>query len=271
MRDKIVFHIRFISVYSVALALALVVSFALKNFYSVNYGFGLQALAFMLAFVFTRRTHRDYLDHLIAQSNRILFDRMIMSVILIAVFTAGLALALNWLIVPLTSYFKIASFSWTDIGRTICLAGINTLTAYFVTERTANSLIKQGRFVLPEFVPPAMPAIVASEAAAPQNEHITELLADLPQAKRETLIKGALKPGAPMITFKGSTNDQLWTALSKYGWTKKTRIARGVKKELVTNSAGKKLVGWAVTPKGAEAIAGISRDDPRANLRVVNG
>ena len=223
MQDKIVFHIRFIAVYSVCLVVALLASFGLRQYdSSLAYGFAFQILAFAVAFAATRRTHRDYLDHLIAQSNRILFDRMILSVVLVAVFTTVLAGAIDWLIVPMASYFKIASFEWVDVNRMLSLGFINAITGYFITERTANTLIKQGRFVLPEFVPPSLPAVIAPDAALQPNLQIMELLVDLPEAKRETLIKGALTPGAPMITFQGSTNDQLWNALSKYGWTKKT-------------------------------------------------
>jgi hypothetical protein len=265
------YHFRFICVYSVVLCLALISSYILKEFYQISAGFGLQVAAFFLAFYITRLTHRSYLEHLITRSGRVLIDRLILSVLIISGVSAVLAFGLDLLIVPITDYLDIASFDWAGVGRLFALCAIYFVTAYFIAERVAQKMIKQGRYALAVEDLDATFESHNPEISDEQNQQITELLTDLPDPKRMTLLKGAMEPGAPMVTFKGSHNDQLWAALSKYGWTKSIRLKRNIKKQVSAGGSRKKLSGWAVTPKGAQALASMHIEKQNQGLRLVNG
>lgn len=271
MRNKLGYHFRFICVFSILLSLALISSYILKEFYQISAGFGLQAAAFFLAFYIARLTHRSYLEHLISRSGRVLVDRLIFSVLVISAVSAALAFGLDLLIVPITGYLDIASFDWTGAGRLFALSAVYFVIAYIITERVAQKMIKQGRYALAVESIDEPFETHTPEMTDEQNQQITELLTDLPDPKRMTLLKGAMEPGAPMVTFKGSPNDQLWAALSKYGWTKSIRLKRNVKKQLSATGSRKKLSGWAVTPKGAQALASMHIEKQSQALRLVNG
>jgi len=72
----------------------------------------------------------------------------------------------------------------------------------------------------------------------------------LSAADMSVIMEGAKRPGATLLTSRGSANDLFWQKLSVVKWTEQVALPEG----LASSPLADKFIAWSVTELGAISL-----------------